>query len=235
MRTTTVRVAITAALTISASAAIPMTAPQDMRFERVWEGRNILDAALPFPDGVTFVPGAEYRADVKSQPAGMRIVNEKCDTLAYFAAPTNVMPPFTMHVAVTGICRPAIFVTKDGKTTLAHIANLPKEFDPRHQKFMRTLSVKPDGGAGDVEARLSAGVGQADVRFVTRGREGRPYIEDGRLYFTFSVRFYAALTGVGSIDAAHPECGVRTDAAGPRSRSFLTAIRTNTSFSRWTA
>ena len=39
MRTTTVRAAVTAALTLAESAAIPMTTPQDMRFKRVWEGR----------------------------------------------------------------------------------------------------------------------------------------------------------------------------------------------------
>ena len=183
--------------------------PQDVRFERVWEGRNILDTALPFPEGVTFVPGAEYRAEVKSLPAGMRIENAEGDVLMRFTAPTNVAPPFTMHVAVTGANSPAVFATKDGKTTLAYIARKPGDFDPRRQEYARSLSVKSEGGAGAVEARLSPGVGQADVRFVTRGREGRPYIEDGRLYFTFSARFYASVTGVGSLDAAHPERGVR--------------------------
>ena len=196
-------------LCLSLSLAFAADAPQDVQFERVWEGRNILDAALPFPEGVTFIPGAEYRAEVKNLPAGMRIENAEGDVLMRFAAPTNVAPPFTMHVAVTGANSPAVFATKDGKTTLAYIAKKPGDFDPRRQEYTRSLSVKSEGGAGTVEARLSPGVGQADVRFVTRGREGRPYIENGRLYFTFSARFYASVTGVGSLDAAHPERGVR--------------------------
>lgn len=189
--------------------AIGANAPQNMTFERVWEGRNILDVALPFPKGVTFVPGAEYKAEVKSMSAGICIKDADGKTLGRFAAPTNVAPPFTMHLAVTGANSPVVFATKDGKTTLAYIARMPKGFDPRRQEHLRSLTVKSFGGAGKVEARLSPGVGQADVRFVTHGREGRPYIDDGRLYFTFSARFYASVTGVGSIDAAHPENGVR--------------------------
>lgn len=184
-------------------------APHEMRLERVWEGRNVLDVALPFPKGVTFVAGAEYRVEVKSQPAELRVENFAGEVLMRFAAPANVAPPFVMHVAVTGRQSPAVFVTKNGATSLAYVAKLPGGFDPRRAEYMRTLSVRPEGGAGTVEARLSSGVGQADVRFVTRGREGRPYIEGGRLYFTFSARFYGSVTGVGSLDASHPERGVR--------------------------
>ena len=34
--------------------------PQDLRFLRVWHGRSVLDDTLPFPDGLTFVPAADY-------------------------------------------------------------------------------------------------------------------------------------------------------------------------------
>lgn len=200
-------VALFAAMAVAVAGAA--VAPQDVTFTCVWRGRNVLDAALPFPEGISFVPGAEYRAKVDSLPAGIRIENAVGEVVARFAAPTNVAPPFTMHVAVTGANSPAVFATKDGRTSLAYIAKLPKGFDPRRQEYMRSLAMRPEGGAGAVEARLSPGVGQADVRFVTHGREGRPYIEGGRLYFTFSARFYASVTGVGSIDAAHPERGVR--------------------------
>ena len=60
--------------------------PQSLRFERVWEGRNVLDADIPFPDGVTFVPGAEYRGEVRSLPAAMRIVDASGAVLATFVA-----------------------------------------------------------------------------------------------------------------------------------------------------
>lgn len=198
------------AFVLALAAALHASAElEDIQFKRVWEGRNVLDAALPFPKGVTFVPGAEYRAEVKCLPAGMRIENSAGEVTAHFAAPTNIAPPFMMHVAVTGAHSPSVFVTKNGKTAFAYIAKIPSGFDPRRREYMHSLSVKPEGGAGAVEPRLSPGVGQADVRFVTRGREGRPYIEDGRLYFTFSARFYGSVTGVGSVDAAHPERGVR--------------------------
>ena len=201
--------AVAAATVLAGFAAEAATAPQDLRFERVWEGRNILDASLPFPEGVTFVPGAEYRADVRSLPAAMKIADASGAALATFAAPTNIAPPYTMHLAVTGIQTPAVFVTKGGKTSLSGLARLPGGFDPRRSGHLRTLSVVPDGGMGAVSGRLSAGVGQADVRFVTRGREGRPYVENGRMYFTFSARFFCSVTGVGSLDPAHPERGVR--------------------------
>ena len=73
---------------------------------------------------------------------------------------------------------------------------------------MRELSVRSDSGGGAVASSLSAGVGQADVRFVTRGREGCPYFEDGRLFFTFSARHGSACV-VGSLDPARPEDGWR--------------------------
>ena len=190
-------------------AAEDAAGPEALRFERVWEGRNVFDADIPFPDGVTFVPGAEYRGEVRSLPAAMRIVDASGAVLATFAAPTNVAPPYTMHLAITGIQTPAVFVTKDGKTSYFGRTKFQGGFDPRRSEYLRTLSVVPDGGMGTVSPRLSAGVGQADVRFVTHGREGRPYIEDGRMYFTFSARFFCSVTGVGSLDAAHPERGVR--------------------------
>lgn len=183
--------------------------PQTLRFKRVWEGRNVFDADIPFPDGVTFVPGAEYRGEVSSLPAAMRIIDESGAVMATFAAPTNVAPPYTMHFAITGIQAPSVFVTKNGKTSFIGRMKFLDEFDPRRSEYLRKLSVVPDGGMGAVSPRLSAGVGQADVRFVTHGREGRPYIKDGRMYFTFSARFFSSVTGVGSLDAAHPERGVR--------------------------
>ena len=184
-------------------------APQDMRLDRVWEGRFCLDAALPFPKGVSFVPGAEYRCEIRSLPASMKIADASGKTLVRFAAPANVAVPFTMHVAITGANGPAVFVTRGGKTVLDRTETLPKGVDLRRKEYLTGARFMSEGGAGAVECRLSPGVGQADVRFVTRGREGRPYIEDGRLYFTFSARFYGSVTGVGSIDAANPEKGVR--------------------------
>ncbi|MBQ3748332.1 MAG: hypothetical protein II863_13090 [Kiritimatiellae bacterium] len=42
---------VTSAVALLAFVAAAET-PQSLRFERVWEGRNVLDADIPFPDGV---------------------------------------------------------------------------------------------------------------------------------------------------------------------------------------
>ena len=57
-------VALFAAMAVAVAGAA--VAPQDVTFTCVWRGRNVLDAALPFPEGISFVPGAEYRAKVDS-------------------------------------------------------------------------------------------------------------------------------------------------------------------------
>ena len=183
--------------------------PHDLRFLRVWHGRSVLDDTLPFPEGVTFVPAADYAADVVAFPAELCIEDVGGAKFAHFAAPTNVAPPFKMHLCVSGRQSPAVFIVKDCKTSLGYIGKWPESFDPRRKEYLKTLTVRPRGGAGDISASLSSGVGQADVRFVTHGREGRAYIKDGRLFFTFSERFYGSGCGVGSIDARHPESGWR--------------------------
>ena len=38
--------------------------PWDIEFKRVWEGRNIFDAEMPFPKDVKFLPVAHYSAEV---------------------------------------------------------------------------------------------------------------------------------------------------------------------------
>ena len=77
---------VSSSVALLALVAAAVETPQALRFERVWEGRNVLDADIPFPDGVTFVPGAEYRAEVRSLPAAMRIVDASGAALATFAA-----------------------------------------------------------------------------------------------------------------------------------------------------
>ena len=49
---------------------------------------------------------------------------------------------------------------------------------------------------------MTAGAGQADVRFVTKGRENAIYFEDGRIFFTFSMRGGAGCQGVASFNPA---------------------------------
>ena len=203
MKTTTCLLA--AGMTFSMLAA----GPEDISFTRVWKGRHVLDAELPFPEGISFLPAAHYAAEVNSLPAEIRIEDRSGGVIARFEAPKNETPPFTLHLALTGQNKPAVFTTKDGKTRLAYIGELPGDFDIRAKTNTTALAVKPGGGAGTVTATLSAGVGQADVRFVTRGRQAALYTEGGRLFFTFSARFFGSVMGVGSLDPQHPERGVR--------------------------
>ena len=187
--------------------------PCEIAFARVWRGRWVFEGELPFPEGVTFLPGAHYRAEVSSLPAGLAIVDGQGRVFASFAVPEDVAPPFSLHLGVTGRSKAAVFVTKDGTTRLARLDGLPDGFDPRERNFASRLSVRSFGGAEPARATLSAGIGQADVRFVTDGRDGRPYFEDGRMFFTFSARFYGSVCGVASLDPAHLEDGVRFEGA----------------------
>lgn len=190
-------------LTVAALAVLRVAAadtPMELEFRRAWQGRFVFDQEIDFPEGVTFLPAAHYAAEIKSLPAAIRIETNDGKEIASYAAPTNVAPPFTMHLALTCLHRPAVFATKDGVTSLSRIDDLPKGFDPRPKDNLTRLRVRSDGGAGKVRATISAGVGQADVRFVTRGRENALYWEGGRLFFTFSARFYGACQAVASID-----------------------------------
>ena len=185
--------------------------PWDIEFKRVWEGRNIFDAEMPFPKDVKFLPVAHYSAEVTALPFEMRVVDGKGNSIVSFSAPTNVAPPFTMHLGFGGRSRVVVYVTKDGKTSFARLDRLPKSFDPRKKECCRSLSVVSVCGGKTVPARcaLSAGIGQADVRFVTRGRQGQPYMENGRMFFTFTLRYHNNGCGVASLDPRHPERGVK--------------------------
>ena len=165
----------------------------------LWQKRFTFDAELPLPAGMTFLPAAHYSATVERLPGEMRF-ERNGRTLLSFAAPTNVVPPYEMHVMLTGHKTPAVFVTKDGVTTLAGTPRLPKGLELRRAAFTNTVSLAVSGGLVRPKAALSAGIGQADTRFVTRGRTNVPYVEDGRLFFTFSARAYGAYVGVMSFD-----------------------------------
>jgi hypothetical protein len=185
--------------------------PGEIEFKRVWQGRWVFDAELPFPKGVTFLPLAHYRARIDSRPAEMCLVDANGNELMSFAAPENVAVPFVMHLGLGGRSHAAVFVTKDGKTELSRLVKFPAGFDPRQKAFLNTLSLRLSAGGKSkpVRAAISAGIGQADVRFVTRGRCGEPYLKDGRLFFTFSTRCWGSGCGIGSLDPRRPEAGVR--------------------------
>ena len=175
--------------------------PMDLSFKQLWKRRFVFDAELPFPKDITFLPCGHYAADVTSLPAEMQLVTKSGDVKMCIEAPVDVQPPYTMHAAFGGKARVGLFVTKDGVTRLSKLVPLPDGFDPREKSYTTDLVMRGAGGAGDVKSSLSAGMGQADVRFVTRGRENTLYWEDGRIFFTFSVRACGA-EGVASFDPA---------------------------------
>ena len=124
--------------------------PCDLDFKCVWRGRNVFDAEMSFPDGVSFVPSAHYKAEVTRLPAEMRIVDAKGNVCASFAAPTNVAPPYTMHLSVDGVRSAAVFASKGGDTRFVRYDKWPNGFDPRKKIFLRELSVRSDGGMSQV-------------------------------------------------------------------------------------
>jgi len=115
-----------------------------------------------------------------------------------FRADRALEPPYILRAQLSGVSLSA-FVTKDGRTSyLGHTT--PGELfgdviDFRSRKIIATSSFNvftslPAGAKvtlGGAESFLSAGLGQADIRPITR-RDGAPIIEDGRLFFTFSAR-----------------------------------------------
>ncbi len=176
--------------------------PMDLSFKQIWKRRFVFDAEIPFPKDVSFLPCGHYAADVTSLPAEMQLVAKNGDVKMSVEAPSDVTPPYTFHVAFCGKSRCGVYVTKDGVTKLSKLAPLPDGFDPRDKMWTTELSMRGHGGMGDVKKTLTAGMGQADVRFVTRGRQNALYWEDGRLFFTFSVRIFGGFQGVASFDPA---------------------------------
>lgn len=108
-------------------------------------------------------------------------------------------PPYRLQVQCAGRSVSA-FVTRNGSTTYLGRTEY-KEYFGKHADFRdRALAQRssfnvaanlPKGGSvtlGGARSYLSAGVGQADIRMVTR-RDGSPYLDDDqRLWFTFTAR-----------------------------------------------
>lgn len=123
-------------------------------------------------------------------------------------------PPYLLQVQCAGRTV-SVFATRNGSTTyLGHTQS--KQHFGDHADFRdRALASRssfnvaanlPKGGSvslGGARSYLSAGVGQADIRMITR-RDGSPYIDaDHRLWFTFTARglnIEDSLQGVMSLD-----------------------------------
>ena len=178
----------------------------DMEFKLEAKRRFVLDGILPLSSDA-YWPGAQYTAMVTNLPAALRFVT--LDGKEVFRHELKAgdgripVPPFEVAMLVAGASPVTVLVRKGGDTRLLEIRKI-EDFEPRRHEYAKTLRFRPDGGATDAHVALSAGVGQADMRFVTEGRENRPYVEGGRLFFTFSARAYGSWLGVMSIDPKNP-------------------------------
>lgn len=156
-------------------------------------------------DVAAVAPGASVKIAAASPDGAVRAVfaakpGEPIEgSGSRFAVPA---PPFRFSVLMTGggaeFC-----ITKDGRTR--YHGRRPYgggTGDWREKSRAGTCKVYA-GGQGVKLTRaavaLTAGYGQADVRFVTTGRDKRLYFENGRVFFTFSARGAGAM-GVASFD-----------------------------------
>lgn len=147
-----------------------------------------------------FWPAAHYRIRVTGPSAAIVFTDAAGEEKLRFDAPAEEVPPYDFSILLTGAHRPAAFVSRAGGTRLIGIGDLPKGVDIREKTNLTRWKFCTAGACTAARASLSAGIGQADVRFVTRGRENALYLEDGRVYFTFSARGYGAYQAVGSFD-----------------------------------
>ena len=171
--------------------------------------RTAVAAHVQYPaltNGLTVVggywPAAHYRIRVEKLPAEIAFAAKGGEVAMRFPVTGENLPepPFDYSVLMTCGHRPATLVTKDGQTRLLGIATIPEGVNPRLRANMQKWKFCFGGGVSSAKASLSAGVGQADVRFVTTGRDGRLYMEGDRAFFTFSARGYGAYQAVASFD-----------------------------------
>ncbi len=118
-------------------------------------------------------------------------------------------PPFRLSAVVAG---PTVLLAVRKNDTVRFLASvaLADEPDIRQKQFAGYLkcavgtALPPDGKAviGRAATALTAGVGQADFRIVTDGPGCRPYMENGRMFCTFSAR--AGLKYTKSVASFNP-------------------------------
>jgi len=183
--------------------------PCGLQFQKVHERRFQLDGIKPLSPDV-FWPGAQYVADVRDLPATVGFVSADGRWRFRYElqkGDARLPPlPFELAVLVSGRSSVAFFTRKNGDVRLLGLVSPDSEpgFDMRSRKNLSDLRFRTQGGAAHPRVALSAGIGQADIRFVTEGRTNVPYRRNGRLFFTFSARAYGCWLGVMSIDPCNP-------------------------------
>ncbi|MGN0853126.1 MAG: hypothetical protein ACI4Q3_07090, partial [Kiritimatiellia bacterium] len=162
----------------------------------------LTNAALRVVGG--YWPAAHYKARVTSLPAEIAFATAAGEVKMRVGvdAKTANLPalPFDLSVVTSCDHRPSVLATKDGRTTLIGVADIPAEFVPSLKQNLQTVKFCVSTNVTAASASLTAGIGQADIHFVTTGRENRLYMEGNRAFFTFSSRNYGAFQGVASFD-----------------------------------
>lgn len=200
-------VLLSALIPLSSARAAAQT-PMDIDFRLAAERRFQLDALIPLSSDA-FWPGAQYTATVTSLPATLRFVTTdgdevlRCEVQADDARLPAV--PFDLALFVAGNSDVTVLTRKSGKVRFHSLVRPRRDCDLRAVRYTRDLRFRVAGGAKAPQVALSAGIGQADIRFVTEGRENRPYEENGRFFFTFSARGWGTNQGIMSIDPLHPD------------------------------
>ncbi len=162
-------------------------------FRELTKGSAALLDIAPYDGSILFRVRAEPGRPVEfSETRGGKALSAVLSN-----AQTVPAPPFRLSAVVAG---PTILIAarKDGAVRFLGSVTLDEspDVDIRRRDFAGRLkcaagaALRP-GGKAVVEraaVTLTAGVGQADFCIVTDGPGCRPYMEDGRLFCTFSAR-----------------------------------------------
>lgn len=175
--------------------------------------RAITGPAEVAVDLATLGLGRRVQIFAGTNGVALRLVREgKVEREQWFTAAVP-QSPFLLRVQLWGT-QIAVFITKNGESKYLGHTDGKDDFksfaDFRNRKFAAecTFNVTTRLPAGSqvtlagARAYLSAGVGQADIRMITH-KDGSPYFEANRLWFTFSVRGVGArqsAQGVMSLD-----------------------------------
>ncbi len=160
--------------------------------------------------------GLQKRVQVSAGSTGisLRLLKEGKLQRQLVFSDKSPTPPFLLRVQLSGthVC---VFATKDGETICLGQTTDKESFrdfaDFRERKtadsgtFNLYAHAGPGGEVvvGGARSFLTAGVGQADIRMITH-KDGAPYWQDNRLWFTFNARGVGSNKSPGSVMSLDP-------------------------------
>ena len=123
-------------------------------------------------------------------------------------------PPYLLRAQLSGM-NVCMFATKDGETSCVGHTGEKEDFrafaDFRDRRLASSstfnvaahLAKGASVTLGGARSFLSAGVGQADIRMITH-KDGAPFWDDNRLWFTFNARSVGSNKSPGSVMSLNP-------------------------------